>query len=758
MTPYDLAIQAAERGDWDEAIRQGRRAPASHDPWQVMPSAAQGGIPPQAAHKIIDFLTSWGAGNHRNNLGPFLYEYSGNLPKDADPELLNRMADMSRKDYLTTENILAHPNWKPDAKTKGLMDVGEFWNGYERKVEPHHFATIKSFYTGQPVENLTDHRGAVGHSLDHTHILPHLPEYAGRVQEEVLKHAREWQGQTPFDEDHAPPRLRYFGNEPYVKVYRGVSGHYGKAIADKAGLDFDTGHVDRKTLTIPVAHFGSWSTSKDIAKRFATTRSDLVDQPKAPIIIEKWLPVKHILHSGFHTVVTNQDHAHPNEHELIFGHPEGSIKVPTSALHVVRLDQQRSAPGYDHYEAHPAKVRDPKKLVKSVNDIRATHTPVINAMLGHDAKQHAIFEAARFLAGKPEVPATRRQQALWQNDGSHEKAALSAYGLEVNEKNLQALRAVLSVNSMSKSERTDALGFEYPLGKAEDEVPKGERISPLREEDAKEARAIRRAFDDHYVIAVEIGGKHSKGSLIARDPETNRSFLLKPGSGGAGPAAGVRQEKATPTLREGAFWSIAERWALGDYFVPCAIVWIDGREYAAMDLLPPTYDTLEERRQGHPSYPTKLLQPYMQSGTLHQWAFIDYVLGNPDRHAQNIMVGPQQEIKLIDHGSAFAGEGFNPAFDRNSFVPFYLRAWGPEEGFNGLSVQERLRYLPVPHQQGEDKLRAWLDALDDTALEAILTQYGIDPEPSLERFIKLRTMAETARVCDSINRCWVTGA
>jgi len=135
---------------------------------------------------------------------------------------------------------------------------------------------------------------------------------------------------------------------------------------------------------------------------------------------------------------------------------------------------------------------------------------------------------------------------------------------------------------------------------------------------------------------------------------------------------------------------------------------------------------------------------------------LDFVCGQPDRHAQNVMVDPDGEVRLIDAGSAFAGANFNPAFDKNSFVPYYLRAWAPEEGFNGMSPAERLRYLPRVAPHVREDLTRWLDGLDAGMLEAMLREYGIQPGPTMDRLRRLKDMAKLSGPDEAINRLWVT--
>lgn len=223
-----------------------------------------------------------------------------------------------------------------------------------------------------------------------------------------------------------------------------------------------------------------------------------------------------------------------------------------------------------------------------------------------------------------------------------------------------------------------------------------------------------------------------------------------------GPAAGVRETQASQSQREAAFWHVAKSWGLEQDFTRCELLFIDGQQYACMELIPLKYDAMEKAFEKDPAEPKKDLEPYRQRGRLHQWAVIDAVLGNGDRHAQNLLVSPEGDVKLIDHGSAFSGYGFNPSFDKNSFIPFYLRyPAAPGVGFNTLSVNEKLRYMVLAPNGVRPELRNWLNSLDPKGLESILAAYGVDSAPMLDRLAKIKTMVDTGLTVDAaINKYW----
>ena len=116
----------------------------------------------------------------------------------------------------------------------------------------------------------------------------------------------------------------------------------------------------------------------------------------------------------------------------------------------------------------------------------------------------------------------------------------------------------------------------------------------------------------------------------------------------------------------------------------------------------------------------RALAPYREQGLVHKWAVLDAVLGNPDRHAANVMIDKDDKVlALIDHGSAFAGPAFDPAHDKNSFVPFYLRAWSPGS-FNSLSLKSKLAQMPEVSDQVRDDLRQWLNGIHADHLQSLL--------------------------------------
>ena len=367
---------------------------------------------------------------------------------------------------------------------------------------------------------------------------------------------------------------------------------------------------------------------------------------------------------------------------------------------------------------------------------------VATAMLGLRTSSHEAFEAAKFLAGGKSLSFDQIRRAIHNNDGDLEAAALQAYGLENNESNKKAIRAVIKTKGLQKS-------IDNPI--------RFKEIESAVSEGHDAADSVKRASELGHIHKIILHGKHSQGSMLAFDPENDVTLLLKPDFGGAGPASGAQEESASPPRREAAFWHVANEWGLSKWVPQTDLLLLDGKEFAAIHVLPWSWQTIEKMREENPAQVSSILNKYLKSGTLHKWAVLDFVLGNTDRHGQNAMGDIEGgELALIDHGSAMAGPSFDPAHDKNSFVPFYLRFLTPGN-FNSLTVSDKLKRMPHVDNGTDEELVHWVVSLDAHELEEILYRYGIDSHPALQRLTVLREMVgETGRLDQSINRLWVT--
>jgi hypothetical protein len=316
-----------------------------------------------------------------------------------------------------------------------------------------------------------------------------------------------------------------------------------------------------------------------------------------------------------------------------------------------------------------------------------------------------------------------------------------AYGIEYTEGNLKALEAVMKMGHFTKSEPTPQTAKSITAAR-----PEGEDV----------ANAVARAFEDRFAFEILLNGKHSKGSMICNDKQTGKTWLLKSGSGGAGGAAGASQDPSNPNAREAAFYHITREWGISDAFPRAELLIIDGHLFAALQWLGNGFKTLDKREKEEPGTARRVLHSYLHDGTLHKWAVADYILGQPDRHGQNVMVNKAGDVKLIDEGSAFAGTKFDPGRDQNSFVPYYLRAWHVDPSFNQLSVPDKMRYMPRVSASMEKELRAWIEGIDGAKLRELCARYEIDSGPTTERLDRVKSAIASNPVDVAINHLWVT--
>lgn len=355
------AFNAIDRGNWEEAINHAKKVPSHHDVWQKFPTAQAKGMPDHAVNLVLDELEHPYSRNHKN-LSSFLHELSGNLHhKSLSSSTMRRLAQLTtdHNGFYEQHKVLLHPNFDYDEKMSKLKLASEFWRSYERKVQPHHFAAVKSTLSGQP-EKIKDHRGNTGsshgeaylsdgrmdsgpihgvlyplemkklrqrlnqfqpgHAIKLEEIIPHLGEYSKAVQDKISN-------------DAEIPKKTINGKQ-YIKLYRGLNGDYGSIIRNKVNHDSATNHVDNKSLVMPTAPFSSWTTDPKVAAHFTWMRDNLPKEERySGVVVSKWMPVEHIMHSGYHDVVPGQEHSHKHEKEIVVAHPEGKMKISTGEMY-----------------------------------------------------------------------------------------------------------------------------------------------------------------------------------------------------------------------------------------------------------------------------------------------------------------------------------------------------------------------------------------------------------------------------------------
>lgn len=228
----------------------------------------------------------------------------------------------------TWSQLMASPHVGADTRESlRRYQAQNFWRDYEDNVRPSHFAAIQKWQHGSPTDvEIVDHRGKRGSSASFPGIENALGQHAHEVQEKVL----------------ADPDLpiRDINGVPHVLVYRGVAGNYAQKIIDalKGGA---------KGITVPTINFSSWSTNPHVADSFADRR--ITDQPWQGLIMRRWMPVKNIIHSGFHKLEAGHAGLHPQESELIFDHRD----EPEMSFSSKDIDVSHADPG-THAALHAA--------------------------------------------------------------------------------------------------------------------------------------------------------------------------------------------------------------------------------------------------------------------------------------------------------------------------------------------------------------------------------------------------------------------
>lgn len=382
------------------------------------------------------------------------------------------------------------------------------------------------------------------------------------------------------------------------------------------------------------------------------------------------------------------------------------------------------------------------------NDVAEGHHEIARQMLGYNPQSSPEFIAARFLAGGELASDDAVRTALILYDNDFELAALRAYGLPRNESYREMLRATIALRSylpeINKSDIDTAI------------IPRDIKAGDPEAEDTAESVRNAQASGGLNAVQLDPSAKHSKGTAIATDPKSTEKILLKPGSGKLSPSAGVRDETADQSQREVAFSKLVQVVGIGKYFPKAELLIVDGQRVAALELLGTEFIGLDKLRQKDDSFdPTKLFAPYITNGALYKWALVDWVFGNTDRHANNIMVNEDQsDLKLIDHGSAFAGAHFDPAHDSKSFVPFYLRAWAQDKNWAELNAEEREDEIPRMNAKDTEDFGKWIDSINEAEIAQIMQQYGIHPEASMARLQKIKAVAPELRA-DVLIGLWV---
>jgi hypothetical protein len=836
------AFEALKNGNYDEMLHHARHIPHNWDIYQRLPSTLESGLPNEAFHKIMDSLPE----NHPNR-SSFLFEYGQNLPSHATPNELNRAARaVMGDDWISRRKFLDHPNWQRDENDNRLHKAANFWQLYEKMVDPSHFAAIKSLHSGKP-EVFSDYRNIGGHgsSGDWESALPHLRGYSKKVQEKILK----------------DPHIikRDFKGEPYIRVHRGLGGHYAKALKEAAGYNRNDHSVDAKQIVVPKAPFSSWTTDKREAERFAHNRSQMPNQPAGHgMTITKWMPVKDILHSGFHYVYPEQEHVHPSEQEIIFQHPKGKMKLSTNEM-ALQTSQEPYTP-----LTKPNLRSKSEKLEKGVKD-RVIQLATAASMLGapsimgsydHIApklKPAASAEQKESVNPHPDLDSIEMIESAGGKNTRHPKVN---YGLNAGTSAV-GLYGLMPLQVQDTLQYDKKLGRKYPELLTFDPIKESDKMHQILNKDPnvqKEIanshwRRLGRTFHNdkakmaHAWIAGITGTKNATDEEIANHPYVQKYFKYQKMKQLENPLAPLRksqdlQEKTRnikkfipsnpadkelglkltdliqndqvhdlsneghfthssfvvgndaddawllklesenrpgiqsaqyglQVVKEAAFYDTARQvFGLGDYTPPAILGEIekkspnsdDNFEFVpavAIKMLPPEYKLAVDMQEDHPGSVKGILEPYRRSGLLHKIAAMYLILGEADAHGSNFLVSPEGGLSMIDHGTSFADERFNPATDDKIFIPYILRVGDVK---NKMSPEEKNRNLKtINNPAANQELKTWILSLDEDKLKQMIASYDIDPKPMIDRLMKLKQDVTNNPADLTINKWWTLG-
>lgn len=424
--------------------------------------------------------------------------------------------------------------------------------------------------------------------------------------------------------------------------------------------------------------------------------------------------------------------------EELLTHLQNYLQDPTYRHRVhseLNLDQKKA---YEHH----AKV---KEAFLHMRDVARKMTPEdlglakaenepnpdsIEHQLGENLELETYCRAASFMTGKE----LNRQlvNKMLRESGDVKEAVLLAAGLD-SEDDRKAFDGIASLQSMSKSE------------------PVAASVKGLFGADEL-ADEVKKAYETGGVEQIYLKGKHATGAHIASLSNGNK-ILLKPGTAKMSPASGVKDLNVSQSRRESAAYAIAEFLGLqGDLPETKSLV-INGHETAAIAMLPATFHSLHKQAKGDSG---KVLESRRLDGTIHKWAIFDYIIGQADRHGSNVLfedLGQNNyDVKLIDHGSTFAGHNFNPAEDENSFVPFYLRAGIP---WSKTDWESRKRLMAQPPRNTWEMLREWVKNIDSEELKHLVEFYGIPSVDVINRLMKVKVALELSPDAgQAINSLW----
>jgi hypothetical protein len=271
--------------------------------------------------------------------------------------------------------------------------------------------------------------------------------------------------------------------------------------------------------------------------------------------------------------------------------------------------------------------------------------------------------------------------------------------------------------------------------------------------------SIRHSLHAGLVQFSNFNGRYSNTSLIVTLDDKTKYFL-KFSNTEKSPASGMNWLAISSAKREVAAYEIAKILKIEQFFPFVIGLRINGCEVAAVKILE-NYRNLyndDLSAEANVANARKNLEPFRISGDILKWSIFDWICLNCDRHAQNMMYqidSVQTNIKLIDHGSTFAGPDFSPHLDKYSFIPYYLRYFAPQANVRKLSIMDTRFFMTTVPIRLDDAIKMWIEEIDVSKITETLKFYGVNPSTCLEQLRKIKTRIARLSVSDAMNSLWI---
>lgn len=215
------------------------------------------------------------------------------------------------------------------------------------------------------------------------------------------------------------------------------------------------------------------------------------------------------------------------------------------------------------------------------------------------------------------------------------------------------------------------------------------------------------------VKSLEEPGAHSQEAYLLAGEKCQ--FFIKP-------------DKTNNYLKEVLAWELSKKLGLQDYFLPVCAFELHKNDKSvvatANPMMPEEYVSIQDLEHDREGSLNGILEPLIRSGIGHRIAFFDLLMGNKDRHRNNIFTA-NGKIICIDHSEAFTKS-------EHGWIPAILRKSGYKKG------------QPLPLCENEYELRKWVDSLQFSKKEF---------QDKLEQI-----KSAPGRIDENINKWWLSNA